>query len=304
MNCFKRAYMCRASRRPLQHLIPPSTSFPQIQETAVQLLLYHKDADSLADFPRRPSSPLIARVSPRFFISQQSLSSGGASKCRCYTLRMTLTRSYLFIYLLILHLRDPLLNAALLWLYRWLYSPFKWLYRCYLFLFHPYLHQTDVFYLSPFPSPPSVPPSLPDTVCVSRCVLGLSGWPLFLLHSFIIPRIHPSLYPLTLVQSVNNCGFGRWYQSKDDVSLTYLKTTECDAERYGRFGYPQLLCHRERLSAIDMACFTEMFFKDSFIDIFLGVYESMTNYILMTFFNVFLLNKKFKLDQIDFSIKF
>ncbi len=47
-----------------------------------------------------------------------------------------------------------------------------------------------------------------------------------------------------------------------------------------------------------------MFFKDSFIDIFLGVYESMTNYILMTFFNVFLLNKKIKLDQIDFSIKF
>lgn len=113
----------------------------------------------------------------------------------------------LFIYLLILHLRDPLLDVALLWLYRWLYSPFKWLNRCYLFLFHPYLHQTDVFFLSPFPSPPSVPPSLPDTVCVSRCVLGLSGWPLFLLHSFIIPRIHPSLYPLIFVQSVDNCGF-------------------------------------------------------------------------------------------------
>lgn len=129
MNCFKRAYMCRASRRPLQHLIPPSTSFPQIQETAVQLLLYHKDVDSLADFPRRPSSPLIARVFPpvSLFPSSQcrSLSSGGASRCRCYTLRMTLTRSYLFIYLLILHLRDPLLDVALLWLYRLLCSPFK-----------------------------------------------------------------------------------------------------------------------------------------------------------------------------------
>jgi len=38
---------------------------------------------------------------------------------------MTLTRSYLFIYLLILHLRDPFLDVAMLWLYSLLYSPFK-----------------------------------------------------------------------------------------------------------------------------------------------------------------------------------
>lgn len=50
--------------------------------------------------------------------------------------------------------------------------------------------------------PLSLPPSLADTVSVSRCVLGLSGWPLFLLHSFIIPRVRPSLYPLIFVQSV------------------------------------------------------------------------------------------------------
>lgn len=160
MNCFKRAYMCKASRRPLQHWYP-FYLLPQIQGTAVQLLLsqgYNKD--SLADFVRRPSSPLITRVFPpvSLFPSSQcrSLSSGGASRCRCYTLQMTLTRSYLFIYLLILHLRDPFLDVAMLWLYRLLYSPFKRPYMCYLFLYHPCRYQTAVFYLSPFPSPLSL----------------------------------------------------------------------------------------------------------------------------------------------------
>lgn len=70
-----------------------------------------------------------------------------------------------------------------------------------LFVFISSVSLSDSCFLpQPLPfSSLSLPPSLADTVSVSRGVLGLSGWPLFLLHSFIIPRVRPSLI---FVQSV------------------------------------------------------------------------------------------------------
>ncbi len=173
MNCFKRAYMCRASRRPLQHLIPPSTSFPQIQETAVQLLLYHKDVGSLADFPRRPSSPLIARVFPPFLYFP-AVSVGRCLQVVQVDVAAThcgwRSRALIYLFTYSSYIYATLSKTSRC--YGYIVDSIRRLsdYGCYLFLFHPYLHQTAVFYLSPLPSPPSVPPSLPDTVCVSRCV--------------------------------------------------------------------------------------------------------------------------------------
>lgn len=73
-----------------------------------------------------------------------------------------------------------------------------------LFVFISSVSLSDSCFLpQPLPfSSLSLPPSLADTVSVSRGVLGLSGWPLFLLHSFIISRVRPSLYLLIFVQSV------------------------------------------------------------------------------------------------------
>lgn len=146
------------------------------------------------------------------------------------------SRALIYLFTLPTFARPSSRSRDVIWLYRWLYSPFKWL-----IVFISSVSLSDSCLL-PQPLSPLLPLSLPHWL--PQSVLAAVFWDCQVGHCSCFIR---SLFRALTRRCI------RWFLFNQSLTASFVLSVErrrdadlpqdykCDAERYGRFGYRETL---------------------------------------------------------------